>query len=90
LIGKLRSIKNLFRQNRTAVKNTSEVLENVTPKKWKEHLFGLPIERWKRLSGQSFWITGAGSGSGSSVACALSAAGANVSLNWKKDRETSG
>jgi NAD(P)-dependent dehydrogenase (short-subunit alcohol dehydrogenase family) len=84
LIGKLRSIKGLFRQNRNAVKNTSEVLENADPKKWKEHLFGLTIERWKRLSGRSFWITGAGTGYGRSMACALAAAGAHVFLTGRR------
>ena len=86
MIGKLKGIKNLFRQDRKAVKNknVSKVLENADPKKWKEHLFGLPIDRWKALSGKSFWITGAGTGYGKSIACALAAAGARVFLSGRR------
>lgn len=86
MIGKLKGIKNLFRHDRKAVKNknVSKVLENADPKKWKEHLFGLPIDRWKALSGKSFWITGAGTGYGRSMACALVAAGAQVFLTGRR------
>lgn len=62
----------------------SRVLENADPGKWKEHLFGLPPERWQRLFGKAFWITGAGTGYGKSISCALAAAGSNVFLTGRR------
>jgi NAD(P)-dependent dehydrogenase (short-subunit alcohol dehydrogenase family) len=71
--------KKIIKKNRTTA-----VLEKADPKKWREHFFGLPPERWKRLSSQAFWITGAGTGYGRSIACALAAAGAQVFLTGRR------
>lgn len=72
------SFRKLFRRG-----IRSRVVENADPEKWREHLFGLPAERWQRLSGRAFWITGAGTGYGRSIACALAAAGAQVFLTGR-------
>ncbi|MDR4498209.1 MAG: SDR family oxidoreductase [Candidatus Scalindua sp.] len=63
---------------------TTKVLENADPARWKEHLFGLPPERWGFLSGLSFWITGAGTGYGRALSCVLAAAGAQVFLTGRR------
>ncbi|MEW6376598.1 MAG: SDR family oxidoreductase [Thermodesulfobacteriota bacterium] len=63
---------------------TLGILENVDPSRWKEHLFGLPPERWRRLSGKAFWITGSGTGYGRSIGSALAAAGAQVFLTGRR------
>ncbi len=66
---------------------TSRTLEGADPCRWREHLFGLTPERWKRLDGRAFWITGAGTGYGRSVACALAAAGAQVFLTGRREEK---
>lgn len=63
---------------------TPSVLENADPKNWKEHMFGISTERWKILSDQAFWITGAGTGYGRSMAGALAASGAKVFLTGRR------
>ena len=63
---------------------TPSVLENADPKNWKEHMFGISQERWKRFSDQAFWITGAGTGYGRSMAGALAASGAKVFLTGRR------
>lgn len=74
-----------FKINRTLeMEKTLGVLENGDPRCWKEHLFGLPPERWGRLGGKSFWITGAGTGYGRSISCALAAADAQVFLTGRR------
>jgi 3-oxoacyl-[acyl-carrier protein] reductase len=71
--------------NRTLETNrTLGVLENADPRRWKEHLFGLPPERWERLSGKAFLVTGSGTGYGRSIGCALAAAGAQVFLTGRR------
>jgi 3-oxoacyl-[acyl-carrier protein] reductase len=54
------------------------------PRAWREHRFGLSPERWLRLDGKAFWITGAGSGFGRAVAIALAAAGAVTVLTGRR------
>jgi 3-oxoacyl-[acyl-carrier protein] reductase len=49
-----------------------------------QHRFGLPAERWSRLQGKWFWITGAGTGYGRSITLALMAAGANFVLSSRR------
>jgi len=66
------------------INRTPGIIENADIKKWREHLFGLPPERWQRLSGKTFWITGAGTGYGRSIACALAAAGAVVFMTGRR------
>ena len=63
---------------------TPSVLENADPKNWKEHMFGISQERWKRFSDQAFWITGAGTGYGRSMTGALAASGAKVFLTGRR------
>lgn len=63
---------------------TRGVLENAEPRDWRKHLFGLSPQRWARLNGKAFWITGAGTGYGRSLACALAAAGGTVFLTGRR------
>ena len=63
---------------------TSGILQNVHPNSWREHRFGLPQDRWERLKGKSFWITGAGTGYGRCIALALAAAGAQVFISGRR------
>jgi NAD(P)-dependent dehydrogenase (short-subunit alcohol dehydrogenase family) len=63
---------------------TGGVAQEVEPGSWREHHFGLPPSRWKRLSGKSFWITGAGTGYGRCIALALAAAGAQVFISGRR------
>ncbi|KJJ83650.1 Short-chain dehydrogenase/reductase SDR [Candidatus Omnitrophus magneticus] len=72
---------------RNKVKNvfvTNGILQDVDPSKWKEHRFGLPVDRWSSLKDKSFWITGAGTGYGSAISTALAAAGATVFLTGRR------
>lgn len=59
---------------------TPGITPYVEAAKWKEHRFGLTLERWNALRGKAFLITGAGTGYGRSMAVALSAAGGTVFL----------
>lgn len=61
--------------------------QQLDPRQWREHLFGLPKERWLRLQGRSFWITGAGTGFGRSLAVALAAAGAQVFITGRRKQK---
>lgn len=63
---------------------TRGVIQNADPVKWKEHHYGLSLERWNFLQSKSFWITGAGTGYGKSMAVALAATGANVFLTGRR------
>lgn len=63
---------------------TQGIYEHADPKEWREHRFGLPPERWRRLSGRSFWVTGAGTGFGKSLAVGLAASGATVILGGRR------
>ncbi len=69
-------------QTGTALATT--VLQEADPARWKDHRFGLTPERWARLKGRSFWITGAGTGYGRALSCALAAAGAEVFLTGRR------
>jgi NAD(P)-dependent dehydrogenase (short-subunit alcohol dehydrogenase family) len=62
----------------------SRPLQHVDPADWRRHRFGLPPERWERLSGRTFWITGAGTGYGRALATALAAAGGQVALTGRR------
>ena len=66
---------------------TSGIQLRIEPKQWKGHLFGMPKERWVRLKGKSFWITGAGTGYGRCLAVALAAAGAQVFLTGRRKQK---
>ncbi len=66
------------------VQVTPGVLQDVDPRDWKRHRYGLSQERWNRLKGRSFWITGAGTGFGRSIAIALASAGAQVFLTGRR------
>ena len=73
--------------------STPGILQNPHPASWQSHRFGLPRDRWERLRGRSFWITGAGTGYGRCIALALAAAGARVFVSGRrieKLRETLG
>ncbi len=73
-----------FFAKKTALSATQGILQEADPRKWREHLFGLPEERWSVLAGKSFWITGAGTGYGRSMSVALAAAGAQVFLTGRR------
>jgi len=64
--------------------STPGILQSADPGAWKTHRFGLSPARWSRLSGQAFWITGAGTGYGRSIAVALAAAGGRVFLSGRR------
>ena len=64
--------------------STSGVLQKLDPACWRDHRFGLPYDRWARLNGKSFWITGAGTGYGRSISLGLAAAGAHVFLTGRR------
>lgn len=70
----------LFQKNGS----TPGILQNVNAASWRDHRFGLPHARWERLTGRSFWITGAGTGYGRCIALALAAAGARVFISGRR------
>jgi 3-oxoacyl-[acyl-carrier protein] reductase len=70
--------------NFNKVSSTSGVLQQVDPKFWVDHLYGLTPERWQRLYHKCFWITGAGTGYGRSIAVALAAAGSRVFITGRR------
>jgi NAD(P)-dependent dehydrogenase (short-subunit alcohol dehydrogenase family) len=63
---------------------THGVMEKADPDKSKDHLYGLPPERWRNLYGKSFWITGAGTGYGRCLAVAIASAGGQVFLTGRR------
>ena len=64
--------------------STPGILQNIHPASWRDHRFGLPQDRWERLKGRNFWITGAGTGYGRCIALALAAAGARVFISGRR------
>lgn len=64
--------------------STLGVMQNIDPNGWRDHRFGLPQDRWDRIHGKSFWITGAGTGYGRCVALALAAAGCQVFITGRR------
>jgi gluconate 5-dehydrogenase len=62
---------------------TPGIRQDLDPRDWRNHHFGLPPARWEALEGRIFWITGAGTGFGRSVAVALAAAGCRVALTGR-------
>lgn len=64
--------------------STPGILQDLHPASWQSHRFGLPQDRWERLRGRSFWITGAGTGYGRCIALALAAAGARVFISGRR------
>lgn len=64
--------------------STPGILQKADPARWRQHLFGLPLERWNRLRGKSFWVTGAGTGYGRCIAVALAAAEGQVFLTGRR------
>ena len=64
--------------------STPGILQDLDPARWPDHQFGLPLSRWKRLEGKSFWIVGAGTGYGRCISLALAAAGAVVFISGRR------
>ena len=60
-------------------------LQAADPRQWQQHRFGLGPERWERLRGRSFWITGAGTGLGQALSVALGLAGSRVILSGRRE-----
>lgn len=58
--------------------------KQVEANNWCNHHFGLSADRWSKLSGKGFWITGAGTGYGRCIALALAAAGATIFLTGRR------
>ena len=58
--------------------------DSCDPTGWREHRFGLPLERWHALDNRAVWITGAGTGFGQSLAVALAAAGCRLFLTGRR------
>jgi len=65
--------------------STPGIVQDVDPREWRTHTYGLPPERWKRLCDRSYWITGAGTGFGQAMATALASAGARVFLTGRRE-----
>lgn len=91
MFNKLHRLFQLFRVlllNRTSIVYTSivrsKVLPDAAPEQWKIHKFGLSENKWRRLYGRSYWVTGAGTGYGHAIACILAAAGAQVFLTGRR------
>src|ERR1041384_1340433 len=53
------------------VEATPGIQQRLRPDDWPSHHFGLTTERWSRLQGRVFWVTGAGTGYGQAIAIAL-------------------
>lgn len=64
--------------------STPGISQNLHPASWQDHRFGLPQDRWERLKGRSFWVTGAGTGYGRCIALALAAAEARVFISGRR------
>lgn len=64
--------------------STPGILQSAEPARWRQHFFGIPPQRWERLRGKGFWITGAGTGYGRCLAVALAAAGGQVFLTGRR------
>ncbi|MFZ3072046.1 MAG: SDR family oxidoreductase [Thermodesulfobacteriota bacterium] len=60
------------------------VNQHADPKEWKEHRYGLTLERWTALAGKSFLVTGAGTGYGKALATALASAGGRVFMSGRR------
>lgn len=67
--------------------HTLGIQQKLDHSQWREHLFGLPKERWLGLRGRSFWITGAGTGYGRCLTVALAAVGAQVFLTGRRKQK---
>lgn len=70
---------------------TLGIRQDLDPRTWRQHRFGLSPERWAALMGQAVWITGAGTGFGRALAACLAAARAQVFLSGRREtklRET--
>lgn len=63
---------------------TPGITQRVDPANWRQHRFGLPLDRWDGLNGRLVWITGAGTGFGQAMAIALAAAGARVVITGRR------
>lgn len=63
---------------------TPGVQQRVDPQSWRTHRFGLPVDRWRCLAGNAFWVTGAGTGYGQALSIALAAAEATVFITGRR------
>jgi NAD(P)-dependent dehydrogenase (short-subunit alcohol dehydrogenase family) len=63
---------------------TRGLLEYGDYEAWPSHHFGLPLPRWKQLSGKVIWVTGAGTGYGAAIATILAAADARPVMSGRR------
>src|SRR5262245_34151711 len=63
---------------------TLGILEDLDPRDWRVHKFGLTASRSERLRGKDYWITGAGTGFGRAIATALASCGARIFLTGRR------
>jgi NAD(P)-dependent dehydrogenase (short-subunit alcohol dehydrogenase family) len=65
--------------------STAGIVQDVDPRDWRTHRYGLPLDRWERLRDRTYWVTGAGTGFGWAIAAALASAGAQVFLTGRRE-----
>ena len=64
---------------------TPGIVLDPDPRQWHKHKYGLPEDRWERLTNRAYWITGAGTGFGRALATALASAGSRVFLTGRRE-----
>ena len=86
LFKKIRKLKDCGLESKShyAKMIATTLKQNYLPREWKEHRFGLPVDRWERLKGKAIWVTGAGTGYGRCISIALAAAGSVVILSGRR------
>lgn len=65
--------------------STPGIVEDLDPREWRRHKYGLAADRWERLGNRSYWITGAGTGFGWAMATALASSGSRVFLTGRRE-----
>lgn len=70
--------------------STHDLSPESDPGQFRRHRFGVPADRWARLTGRTYWVTGAGTGFGQALAVALACAGSRVFLTGRRPEKLVG